>query len=79
MKLFVSTFATIFLLAYQSQNVIAGNYASAAITSTLIAAAQITMTKGMVTGHKWRTFFIVAAASVLGVEVAMLVFRNGLI
>ena len=75
MILFISTFFTVFLLAFQQQNVIHGHYAYAAITAVLIAAAQFALFKGVIASDVTGVFWM-GAGGALGVTLSMLTHRK---
>ncbi len=68
MNLFLSTFATVFLLGFQQQNVTGKHYVLAGITSMLIAFAQYSMISGVAHGGSW---LLMGLGGALGVTASM--------
>ncbi len=75
MQLFISSFFTVYLLAFQQQNVTQGHYGLAAITSMAIAAAQFFMIKAVSTGQ-WHELFIMGLGGSIGVTLSMLTHKK---
>lgn len=69
----LSTFLTVFLLAFQQQNVQHGLYLAAAGTSVAIAAAQYVMISSVIQGGSWILMGLGGAA---GVTLSMLIHRK---
>lgn len=75
MTLLIATFLTVFLLAFQQQNVVYGHYALAAVTSFLIATAQFAMIRGVSTGEPWE-FVWMGIGGACGVTLSMVAHRR---
>lgn len=75
MTLLIATFLTVFLLAFQQQNVVHGHYAMAAVTSFLIAVAQFAMIRGVSTGEPWE-FMLMGVGGACGVTLSMVAHRR---
>ena len=75
MTLLIATFLTVFLLAFQQQNVTHGHYALAAGTSFLIATAQFAMIRGVSTGAP-DDFILMGLGGAAGVTSSMLAHRR---
>jgi len=75
MILFISTFAAVFLLSFQQQNVVGGHFFYAAITSMLIAAAQFAMFKGVIASDLIGVLYMGTGGAV-GVTLSMFVHRK---
>ena len=71
-SLALATFAFVFLAGFQSRSVNSHRYASAFCTSWLIAAAQVNMTRGMISDlPAWRATVAMGVAGSLAVVSAM--------
>lgn len=68
----VSTFAQVFLLGFQSRNVNTGRYAWAALTSLAIGAAQIVAVRGIMNHNPWTVLLLTGTAGPSGIVSAML-------
>jgi hypothetical protein len=68
-----STFAQVFALGFQSRNVNADRYVSAALTSWAIGAMQLVVVRGMVEAPAWQVLALTGTAGPLGIVLAMLV------
>ena len=75
MQLFISSFFTVYLLAFQQQNVTHGNYGLAAVTSFAIATAQFFMIKAVSTGQ-WHELILMGIGGALGVTLSMLTHKK---
>jgi len=73
--LFVSTFAAVFLLSFQQQNVVGGHYALAFITSIGIAIAQFSMFKGVIAAD-WTGAIMMGLGGACGVMLSMWTHRK---
>lgn len=71
----VSTFAQVFLLGFQSRNVNTGRYGWAACTSLAIGTAQLVSVRGMVANDPMIVWALTATAGPLGIVAAMLFSR----
>lgn len=70
MRLFLSTFATVFLLSFQQQNVIQHAYLPAILTAYIIAAAQFVMFKAVANGKTIEILYM-GTGGALGVAGSM--------
>jgi hypothetical protein len=75
MTLLLATFATVFLLGFQQQNVVHGHYALASVTSFLIATAQFAMIRSVSTGEPWE-FVLMGGGGAAGVTLSMVAHRK---
>ena len=75
MTIFIATFLTVYLLAFQQQNVIHGHYWLAAMTSFVIAAAQFAMIQAVATGQTI-DFILMGAGGSMGVTLSMFTHRR---
>ena len=73
MTLLIATFFTVFLLAFQQQNVIHGHYWYAAGTSVAIALAQYTMIFSVSHGGNW---ILMGLGGAIGVTCSMYTHRR---
>lgn len=75
LSLFVATFASVFALGFQSQNVNQGHYISAGITSLFIGGGHIFLYKLMPNSGplEWAAYF---AGGVIGITSSMYVHRR---
>ena len=73
MTILISTFFTIFLLAFQQQNVHHEKYLMAAITSVGIAYAQYAMIDSVAHGGSW---VLMGLGGAIGVTSAMWAHKN---
>lgn len=74
---FLSTFATVALLGFQSQAVIHGHYGITAFTSFAIAFAQYVMIR-RASADGWIAAFYMGLGGATGILTAMVTFRNTL-
>ncbi len=75
MQLFISSFFTVYLLAFQQQNVTHDHYGLAAVTSFAIAAAQFFMIKAVSNGA-WHELFLMGIGGALGVTLSMFTHKK---
>lgn len=75
MTIFIATFLTVYLLAFQQQNVIHGHYWMAAGTSFVIAAAQFAMIQAVASGNAM-DFILMGAGGSMGVTLSMFTHRR---
>ena len=75
MKMLLATFALVFLRGIQQQNVIHGQYLTAAITPFLIAAAEVASVL-LVVQTGWAAIPWVGTGGALGVTAAMWTHRR---
>ena len=75
MTIMLATFALVFLRGLQQQNVIGGHIKSAAITSYLIAAADVYVVLGIVSAGLDAVLWI-GTGGALGVTTAMIAHRK---
>ena len=76
--LFASTFALVFLRGYQQQNVIAGHYYQAAVTSYTMAAAEFFLYGYAVTAfaeQNYAAIAVIGTAGAMGITLSMKVKR----
>ena len=73
MELAISTFFTVFLLAFQQQNVTHGYYYWAASTSVAIAGAQYVMISSVASGGSW---LLMGIGGAVGVTASMATHRK---
>ncbi len=67
----LSTFAQVFALGFQSRNVNTGRYVAAALTSFAIGVAQLVVVRGIATAPAWQVFALTSTAGPLGIVSAM--------
>lgn len=75
MKIMLATFALVFLRGIQQQNVIHGNYVTAAITPYFIAIAEVASVLWVVSTG-WSAVPWVGTGGAMGVTSAMLLHRR---
>ncbi len=73
---FVAQFALVFLMGLQSRSVNSGMFLAAAMTSVMIAAAQVTTVRAIVWSGPWEAFLIAATAGPAGIVSSMFVHRK---
>lgn len=73
--LWASTFASVFLLGFQSRNVNAGKFLLAGCTSFCLAATQVVAVRGIADGNPWFVLAMTGTASPAGIISAMVVHR----
>ena len=71
----IATASLVFLRAIQQQNVIGGHYVAAAITSYLMAGAEIGVVLAVV-GYGWSAVPWIGTGGAAGVTAAMVVHRR---
>jgi Na+/melibiose symporter-like transporter len=74
--IFAMSFAQVFLLGFQSQNVNTGKYLLAAIGSCLIAVTQVTLWRWATNDNSWLTILALAAAGASGITTSMYIHRR---
>lgn len=74
--LWLTTFASVFLLGFQSRNVNAGKMVMAGLTSMCLAAAQIIAVRSIADGNPWVVLALTGTASPAGIMSAMVVHRR---
>ena len=75
MILFISTFAMVFLMAFQQQNVIHGNFKAAFAGSFAIAIAQFALYKGVIAADYWGILQM-GSGGAFGVTLSMFTHRR---
>ncbi len=75
MLLFITTMLTVFLLAFQQQNVISGYYKLAALTSAAISLTQFYMFRYAAFGE-WYEWVYMAIGGSIGVTASMYLHRK---